>query len=392
MHCIGRGQQQQEHAEEAQDTLADSGDNRISLVIFANKEFAFQLYKKLADLAASEGKNILFSPVSVSAALAALSVGARGETHQQLFSGLSVNSSQVDQMDVNQAFRTFIGNMVSHKELRQGTTVFVDNLLKPKPDFLHVLKQCYFTGSFNVDFMNPIESVNIINRYVSEKTNGKINQFEEGLDPNTVLYLLSYIYFRGKCLVWGLGAVFQKLGDSVLISMMRIEDDVDIYYDEAIATLHLPFNNSYSMLLLSHDHMDTLENNISPAHVTRWLECMKQRTYKISVPKFSIKTSYKLHDVLTKMGMADLFGAPADLSGIADGHKLVLSLCCKVVHQATLDVDETGATAAAGTDVGIILKSLSAPELKFNHPFVVIITERFAENLLFMGKIVNPNI
>lgn len=61
--------------------------------------------------------------------------------------------------------------------------------------------------------------------------------------------------------------------------MMRMEADVETYYDEAIATsvLHLPFNNSYSMLLLLPDTMETLENKISPAHITRWLQRMKQR-------------------------------------------------------------------------------------------------------------------
>lgn len=73
------------------------------------------------------------------------------------------------------------------------------------------------------------------------------------------------------------------------------------------------------------------------------------------------------------------------------------SLCfdwaVQVVHQATLDVDEAGATAAAATGIGITLLSFRyIPELKFNRPFMVIITERTTEDMLFMGKIVNPNI
>lgn len=63
------------------------------------------------------------------------------------------------------------------------------------------------------------------------------------------------------------------------------------------------------------------------------------------------------------------------------------------MHQATLDVDEAGATAAAATGIGIMLMSFRhIPVLKFNRPFMVIITERSAENILFMGKIINPNI
>ncbi|MEQ2268109.1 hypothetical protein XENORESO_015488 [Xenotaenia resolanae] len=104
---IEGGQHQIAHAEEDQDTLADSGDDRITPVILANKEFAFCLYRELLDHDGSQGKNIFFSPVSVSTALAALSVGAREKTHQQLFSGLGFNSSQLTQTDVDHLLEYF---------------------------------------------------------------------------------------------------------------------------------------------------------------------------------------------------------------------------------------------------------------------------------------------
>lgn len=49
------------------------------------------------------------------------------------------------------------------------------------------------------------------------------------------------------------------------------------------------------------------------------------RTYDVFIPKFSIKTSYSLNTVLTEMGMTDMFGDHADLSGIAEGQKLAVS-------------------------------------------------------------------
>ncbi|KAM4745050.1 serpin A3-5-like [Anableps anableps] len=396
--CVGRSHHHIGHGEGAQDTTADDSDNKISLVTSANKEFAFRLYRKLADHASSQGKNIFFSPASVSTALAALSVGARGETHQQLFSGLGFSSSQLAQTDVNQAFRMFLANTTSHEDISQGTAVFVDNLFKPNPEFLDALKQSFSAEGFSVDFAKDTESADTINQYVSDKTNGKINKLVETLDPNTVMYLLSYIYYKGK---WETAFDPKKTTEDVFrveennevqVQMMTMKEDVNTYHDQAINTsvLHLPFNNSYSMLLLLPENMTVLENNISPAHVTKWLRWMKSGKYNIYVPKFSIKTSYKLNDMLTGMGMTDMFGDRANLSGIAEGQKLAVS---EVVHQATLDVDEGGATAAGATGIGITLLSFRyIPELKFNRPFMVIITERTAENMLFMGKIVNPNI
>ncbi|XP_028434018.1 serpin A3-5-like isoform X2 [Perca flavescens] len=373
--------------------------NSVSLVTEANQEFSFRLYRKLAADADSQGKNIFFSPASVSTALAALSVGAQGETHRQLFSGLGFNSSLLTQTDVDQAFQMFLqrANNTS-QDASEGTAVFVDNRFKPKPEFLQTLKQSYFTDGFNVDFSQSKESAGTINKYVEEKTNGKIDQLVKDLDPNTVMCLISYIYYKGK---WAtqFDPKLTKQDDfnvdentKVSVDMMNLEDRLHTYHDRELNTtvLQLPFNSSYSMLLMLPDVMATLENGISPNHVTKWLKAMmRPRRHEVYIPKFSIKTSYNLNDVLSKMGMTDMFGG-ANLRGISEEQGLAVS---KVVHKATLDVDETGAEASAATAILIGRTSdLPGDVLKFNRPFMVIITERNTEKILFLGKIINPTI
>lgn len=63
----------------------------------------------------------------------------------------------------------------------------------------------------------------------------------------------------------------------------------------------------------------------------------------------------------------------------------------QVVHEASLDVDETGSTATAVTGISIMPLSFQFSEtLRFNRPFILFITEQINNNILFMGKIVNP--
>ncbi|KAF1389788.1 hypothetical protein PFLUV_G00077170 [Perca fluviatilis] len=374
--------------------------NSVSLVNEANQRFSFRLYRKLAADADSQGKNIFFSPFCVSTALAALSVGAQGETHRQLFSGLAFSSS-LTQTDVDQAFQTFLqrANNTSQEDTSEGTAVFVDNGFKPKPEFLQTLKQSYFTDGFNVDFSQATESADTINKYVEEKTNGKIDKLVENLDPNTVLYLISYIYYKGK---WAtpFHPKLTKQDDfnvdkntKVQVLMMNLEDSFNTYHDLMLNTmvLQLPFTGSYSMLLMLPDAMATLEFTLGPNRVIKWLQWMRPRRYNIYIPKFSIKTSYNLNDVLSEMGMTDMFGERANFRCISEEQGLAVS---EVVHQATLDVDEIGATAAAATGIGIVTTAIwdPVPVLKFNRPFMVIIIERNTEEILFMGKIINPTI
>ncbi|XP_020791133.1 alpha-1-antitrypsin homolog [Boleophthalmus pectinirostris] len=382
---------------EAQSDQDTSQDNSVSMVNTANKEFSFRLYSALASQPDSRDKNIFLSPVSVSVALAALSVGARGDTHEQLFTGLGFNSLLLNQSQVNQAFRACLHKNVS-QDATQGTAVFVDNKFKPNPEFLDSLKQSYLTDGFTVDFTKTTESADTINNYVSDKTNGKIDKMVDSLGDDTVMYLLSYIYFKGK---WQKPFDPQSTREDtfevdentqVPVQMMNEENNFQVYYDQAINTsvLHLPFNSSYSMLLMLPAEMETLEKAISPSYVTKWLKWMKSKRYNVFIPKFSIKTSYSLKEVLSEMGMTDMFGDRADLSGLAAGNKLAVS---EVVHKAALDVDEKGATAAAATGVTITLLSFRyVPVLKYNHPFMLLILDRATQDIMFMGKIINPNI
>ncbi|XP_036069519.1 alpha-1-antitrypsin homolog [Oryzias melastigma] len=178
----------------------------------------------------------------------------------------------------------------------------------------------------------------------------------------------------------------------VPVQMMNMKEYLDVYHDQAINTkvLQLKFNSSYSMLLLLPDDMRALEQAISREHVSKWMKWKKSRKYNVYVPKFSIKTSYKLNDVLAEMGITDVFGDSANLSGIAEDTRLSVS---EVVHQASLDVDEKGATAAAYIGTRFVPTSFEyIPVIKFNRPFIVIIIDNQAQNVLFMGKILNPNI
>ncbi|XP_031177362.1 alpha-1-antitrypsin-like protein CM55-SI [Sander lucioperca] len=407
--CVGRGHHHADHHlghgndKTVQDTVVVVGANVVSLVHEANREFSFRLYRQLAAHADSQGKNIFFSPVSVSAALAALSVGAQGDTHSQLFIGLGFNSSLLTQTDVDRAFQMFLQrpNNTSQEDASEGTAVFVDDRFKPKPEFLQTLKQSYFADGFSVDFTKARESADSINKYVEEKTNGKIDKLVESLAPSTVMYLLSYIYYKGK---WAtpFDPELTKQDDfnvddntKVPAVMMNMKDHFHVHQDGELKTtvLQLAFNSSYSMLLMLPDFMATLENAICPHRVTRWLKATRPRKYDVYIPKFSIKTSYNLNDVLSQMGMTDMFGGRANLRGISEEQSLLVS---DVVHKATLDVDEAGAEASAATGVLIgltgVLNPVPVPVLKFNRPFMVIITERTTEKILFLGKIINPTI
>jgi serpin B len=89
------------------------------------------------------------------------------------------------------------------------------------------------------------------------------------------------------------------------------------------------------------------------------------------------------------MGMVLPFGVAADFSGM-DGRKdLFISL---IFHKAFVDVNEEGTEAAAATAVIMTEGSEppAPPVFRADHPFVFLIRDKDSGNILFLGRLTNP--
>ena len=80
----------------------------------SNTDFAFSLYRKL--VLKNPDENVVFSPFSISAALALLSLGAKSNTLKEILEGLKFNLTETPEPDIHQGFRYLLDFSVS-----QGT-------------------------------------------------------------------------------------------------------------------------------------------------------------------------------------------------------------------------------------------------------------------------------
>ena len=58
----------------------------------------------------------------------------------------------------------------------------------------------YSSEAFPTEFNDSNVAMKLINDYVKNKTQGKIEELFKDLSPRTVLVLVNYIYFKGGCL------------------------------------------------------------------------------------------------------------------------------------------------------------------------------------------------
>ncbi|KAF5278856.1 hypothetical protein FQR65_LT03545 [Abscondita terminalis] len=109
----------------------------------------------------------------------------------------------------------------------------------------------------------------------------------------------------------------------------------------------------------------------------------------VQIPKFKIQTEIQFTNVLKNLGVTDLFGDDADLSGFSAPGEQPLKIN-DVVQKAVIEVDEKGTVAAAATRGRGFLsyKSLrpQVREFNANHPFIYYI--KGPNGVMFIGRYV----
>ncbi|KFZ57836.1 Alpha-1-antiproteinase 2, partial [Podiceps cristatus] len=364
-----------------------------------NADFAFQFFKEVT--LEAPNKNIFFSPVSISTAFAVLALGAKSTTRTQILEGLAFNLTEIQEKEIHEGFHNLI-HMLSHPEsgvqLNMGNVIFLTEELKPLKKFVDDAKALYQLEAFTTDFKNPMEAEKQINDYTEKKTHGKITNLVKDMDPQTVMFLGSFVFFKGN---WEkpfkpehteVREFFVDAETTVKVPMMHQTDTFDFYFDEELSctVVRLHYNGSATAFLVlpAKGKMKQLEQTLVKEVIQEWSENLFQSLVSLYFPKFSVSGSYEIMNTLSKMGIVDVFTNQADLSGITGVSELKVS---KVVHKAALDVDERGTEAAAATAAKITTVSLP-PTVEFNRPFLMLIFDRDTNSTLFIGKIVNPTI
>ncbi|XP_036419120.1 alpha-1-antitrypsin homolog [Colossoma macropomum] len=377
------------------------GDEHLSQRLAPhNADFTFSLYKKMAAHPEAQGKNIFFSPLSISMALSMLALGAKGETHSQIFSTLGYSALTPDQ--VNEGYEHLF-HMLGHSEeamlLEAGSAVAVREGFKPVDKFLKDAQHYYQGEAFSVDFSKPEVAVQEVNKYIAKKTKDMITDMIKELDQDTMMMLINFIYFRGK---WEEPFKTRRTkkddfhvdeNTKVTVDMMANTDFYKFYDDRNnfSSIIIVPYKGSTSMMIVLPDEgkMQEVEKNIDKERLKYWSDKLQRSYVDLFMPKFSISSSFSLTDTLKEMGIVDAFSGTADFSGITEAKNLMVS---KVLHKAVLKVDEKGTEAAAATTVEMVLMSMPMRPvpLKLNRPFLAFIVDHSTKSILFMGKITDP--
>ncbi|XP_055840329.1 serine protease inhibitor 42Dd-like [Episyrphus balteatus] len=359
----------------------------------ANKGlFAADLFHQICKTKSSE--NVIVSPISIHTALAITYIGAEEETAKELETGLHLLTTNYEQ--VGRHFAGIIAKDNGEAKLSIANRVFINNEYKIDPLFKMIASKYFDSETEHLDFSENSKAINVINKWVEEKTNKKICNVVHSIDCDTKVILVNAIYFKGKWKIPFNKDMTRK--SNFWISKCKSVKVDTIYgsehfkygvFPELNATaVEMPYKDSdISMILIlpnERDGLADLESKLSSVVINDLSARMTVKSLDLYMPKFKISFTTRLTDTLKAMGIRSLFENASLPRMFESGPPVKVS---DVHHKAFIEVNEAGSEAAAATVVKISPMSLDFCKKKFNadHPFVFAIKD--PEVVYFVGHV-----
>jgi serpin B len=398
-------------ADVARDTAPQVPASDLATLTAGNTAFAFDMYHRVAP---AEG-NMVFSPYSISIALAMTYAGSRGATEQAMASTMHFTLSQQALHPAFNSLDLALASRGANAAGREGAgfKLSIVNALWAQAgypfqtDYLNSVGLNYGAGIRLVDFVQlPEVCRDTINGWVESETQGKIVDL---LAPGTItsstrMVLTNAIYFDAA---WASKFTKEVTRDrpfttasSAVISVptMHQEGAFAYYRGTSFAALALPYDgNELDMVIVLPDSggFASVAQEFSAQGLAAVTAGLQPQQVSLSLPKFTFTAaSLSLADVLKAMGMTVAFTGAADFSGMVVPPEAVA--ISDVIHKAFVAVDEAGTTAAAATAV-IMVRTVSIvvtpPPVPFvvDRPFLFFIRDVATGSILFMGQITDPS-
>jgi serpin B len=378
-------------------------DGDLTQLAADNRHFAVNLYQAIRQTPG----NLVFSPESISIALAMTFGGAAGETATQMAATLQFTlpaprlHAAFDALDLSLTTPK-AGQDPNAFQLRIADALWAQQGFTILPAYLDLLATNSGAGVHLVDFNTAAEPARLtINQWLSDQTAQKIPELlpTGSLLPNTRLVLTNAVYFKGD---WASpfmpnspDGLFHTTTATVNVPMMRANGSVTEWSGDGYQAAALPYVGAgASMIVIVPDAgtFDAVEAGLTGATLDAILLAADSGPGTFSLPRFKFKQDLSLSDVLSGMGMPDAFdGQLADLSGIDGMRDLYIQ---KILHQALIAVDEKGTEAAAATAV-IIGETAGMVgvmrNLVVDRPFLFAIRDNATQSILFLGRVLDPS-
>lgn len=347
----------------------------------------------------TEGENALLSPLSAALALGMTANGANGETAKEFEATFGMDVDTLNSLCANMT-RDYT-SLGGSTEANIVNSLWCDPRLTLDDLFAARCRQIYNAELFYAT-LSEKSTVDAVNDWVKEATNGLIPKTVEKFSPDAVLALVNALYLKNKFQrpfeephsEWTIdftnadGTVSQPRG------MSNGERNEQYLARDKGQGVVLPYDDGrLGLLLMLPDEGVSLTdylNSWDGSTIAALLENKQERLVSLTVPKYELEWDGSLSAPLQAMGLTGAFDVDkADFTamGTADGPLYIGD----VIHKTVLKVNEEGTEAAAVTAVMMDCGAAMPPDdlviLTFDRPFVCGIVDLENGAPLFLGTV-----
>jgi serpin B len=366
-------------------------------LVATQTQFAFKLFSQIS--AQQPDRNAFISPTSVAMALSMAYNGARGETQQAMANTLGLQNTSLEALNSgNRTLKSVLEGLDENVKLAIANSLWLNASTTLDPLFLDSTRSFYQAEVATLDFSSP-DAPSAINRWVNDKTNGKITSMVDRIEPETVLFLMNAVYFKGK---WSQPFDPKNTGDRPFtpasgspktLPFLSQTGDYRYLETDKFQAIRLPYGSGefgfYVFLPKASTSLAQFTQQLNAETWKTWMSQLRSREGSIQLPRFKLEYEVSLNEMLKTLGMEVAFNpAQADFSGISPPPPpLVIS---QVKHKTVVDVNEEGTEAAAST--GIEVSVTSAPSqppfaMIVDRPFFCAISDDKTQTILFLGQV-----
>lgn len=361
----------------------------------AATEFGIRLVKS----SIKDGENILISPLSVLCALAMTANGAGGDTLAQMETVLGSNIEQL-----NEYLCWYMGALPQGERysLRLANSIWINTAggFTPAQDFLQVNADYYSADLYSAPFDDA--TLDALNGWVGEKTNGMIPQVLDKISPDALMYLVNALAFEAR---WQTPYEEYQVREGIFTREDGTEQTVEMMYggesrylEDELATGFIKQyeDGAYAFAAILPNEGVTVGQylaSLTGEGLRAMLDSAKSTAVCTAIPKFETEYSVELSEILSDMGMELPFNEDlADFSRLgtcAQGNIFI----SRVLHKTFISVGEQGTRAGAATVVEMAPTSAPMPEemkeVYLNRPFLYLLIDCESGLPFFIGVMMN---
>lgn len=354
------------------------------------------------------GRNVVISPYSIATAMAMTLYGASGETEREMRQVLLQTLPRKDMAETNALALALLRRPAppAAPGMSEGPAfeIKVANGLALGPTGGQISKQ-YVTdvaANFNSKVLRNANLASI-NRWVRERTDGRIDAILDNLHPQFPLVLLNAVTMTAR---WAdlfdaretRDAPFTIAdGERVMVPTLHREGAYAVAEWRGLRAIKVPYaDGAVALLVVVPDTVERFggpDLNISMRDLDPLLASLAQakvQPVELALPKLKVSFKENLVPSFKRLGLTRAFTPRAEFEHMLESGAVLID---QIQHRVEIEVAEKGTEAAAATAVAMAPGSGRADpnkrtiSFRVDRPFLFFIADYKSGTMLFAGRV-----